>query len=74
LKHLPVLLIGRIFDEDGIVTFADFATLLGFAFPLFRDVYKSGRRSRLRDKLCNVVLQQVRWVSMTTTTQSVLGH
>jgi hypothetical protein len=57
LKRLLVLLVGRIFDNDGVVTFADFAALLGLAFPLLRDIYKSGRRSWLRDKLYNVILQ-----------------
>jgi hypothetical protein len=57
LKSLLILLVGCIFDDDGVVTFADFAALLGFAFPIFRDIYKSGRRSRLRDKLYNVILQ-----------------
>jgi hypothetical protein len=42
LKHLLVLLVGRIFDDNGVVTFADFAALLGLAFPLLRDIYKSG--------------------------------
>jgi hypothetical protein len=31
------------------------------------------RRSRVRDKLHNVILQQTVWVSTTTTIQSVLG-
>jgi hypothetical protein len=43
LKRLLVLLVGRIFDDDSVITFADFATLLGLAFPLLRDIYKSGR-------------------------------
>jgi hypothetical protein len=43
-------------------------SLLGFALPLLRDTYKSGRRSRLRDKLYYVILQQVHWVNTTTTT------
>jgi hypothetical protein len=47
---------------------------LRLAFPLLWDIHKSGRRSRLRDKLCNIILQQVHWVSTTTTIQSVLGH
>jgi hypothetical protein len=45
LKHLLVLLIECIFDDDGVVTFADFAALLGLAFPLLRDIYKSGRQA-----------------------------
>jgi hypothetical protein len=33
LKCLLVLLVGRIFNDDGVVTFADFAALFGLAFP-----------------------------------------
>jgi hypothetical protein len=43
LKHLLVFLVSRVFDDDDVVTFADFVALLGFAFPLLRDIYKSGR-------------------------------
>jgi hypothetical protein len=67
LKRLLVFLIGRVFDDDGFITFADFAALLGLAFPLLRDIYKLGRRSWLRDKLYNIILQHTAWVSMTTT-------
>jgi hypothetical protein len=74
LERLLVLLVGCIFNDNDVVTFVDFASLLGLAFPLLRDIYKSGRRSWLRDKLYNVILQLVHRVSMTTTIQSVLGH
>jgi hypothetical protein len=33
LKHLLVFLVERMFDDDGVITFADFAVLLGFPFP-----------------------------------------
>jgi hypothetical protein len=36
LKRLLVLLVGRIFNDDGVVTFADFAALFGLAFPSSR--------------------------------------
>jgi hypothetical protein len=74
LKRLLTFLVGRIFDDDGVITFADFTALLGLAFPLLRDIYKSGRRSWLRDKLYSIILQHTAWVSMTTTIQLVLGH
>jgi hypothetical protein len=32
LKRLLVFLVGRVFDDNGVVTFADFAALLGLAF------------------------------------------
>jgi hypothetical protein len=57
LKRLLVFLVGRIFDDDGVITFANFAVLLGLAFPLLRIIYKSGRPSCLRDKLYNIILQ-----------------
>jgi hypothetical protein len=34
LKHLPVLLVGRIFNGDGVVTLADFTALLGLGLAL----------------------------------------
>jgi hypothetical protein len=43
LKRLLVLLIGHIFNDDGVVTFADFAAFSGLAFPLLRNIYKLGR-------------------------------
>jgi hypothetical protein len=43
LKHLLVLLVGRIFNDDGVVTFADFAAFSDLAFPLLRNIYKSRR-------------------------------
>jgi hypothetical protein len=43
MERLLVLLVRRIFNDDGVVTFADFAALHGLAFPLLRDIYKSKR-------------------------------
>jgi hypothetical protein len=57
-----------VFNDDSVVAFADFAALLGLAFPLLWDFDKSGRQSRLGDKLYYVILQQAHWVSTTTTT------
>jgi hypothetical protein len=77
LQRLPVLLIGRIFNGDGVVTFADFTVFLGLALALLWNIYKSRRRSKIGDKLRNVILQQTTWVSTTTSRQSVLedrGH
>jgi hypothetical protein len=36
LQRLLVLLVGRIFDEDGVITFADFAALFALPFPSSR--------------------------------------
>jgi hypothetical protein len=35
LEHLPVLLVGRVFYGDGVVTLADFTTLLALALPSY---------------------------------------
>jgi hypothetical protein len=43
LKRLLVLLVGRIFNDDSIVTVANFAVFSGLAFALLRNIYKSGR-------------------------------
>jgi hypothetical protein len=74
LERLLVLLIGRILNDDSVFTFADLAVLSGLAFPLLWNIHKSGRRSWLRDKVYNIILQHIAWVSMTTTIQPVLGH
>jgi hypothetical protein len=43
LQRLSVLLVGRIFDNDRVVTFAELATLLSLALLLLWDFDKSGR-------------------------------
>jgi hypothetical protein len=65
LQRLPVLLIRRIFNSDGVVTFADFTAFLGIALALLWNIYKSRRGSWVGDKLRNVTLQQMTWVSAT---------
>jgi hypothetical protein len=57
LQRLPILLVRRIFNGDSVVTFADFTAFLGLALALLWNIYKSRRRSRIGDKLCNVILQ-----------------
>jgi hypothetical protein len=43
LKCLLVLLLGRIFNYDGVFTFANFAAFSGLAFALLQNIYKSWR-------------------------------
>jgi hypothetical protein len=43
LKRLLVILVRRVFDDNSVVSFADFATLLGLALPLIWDFNKSRR-------------------------------
>jgi hypothetical protein len=66
LQRLPVLLVGRIFNGDIVITFTDFTALLGPTLVLLWNICKSWRRSRIGDKLRNMILQQIVWVSTTT--------
>jgi hypothetical protein len=45
LQRLIVLLVGHIFNGDGVVTLADFTAFLGLALALFWNIYKSRRRA-----------------------------
>jgi hypothetical protein len=56
LERFPILLVGCVFNGDGLVTFADFTAFLRFAFALLWNIYKSRRGSWVRDKLRNVIL------------------
>jgi hypothetical protein len=66
LERFPILLVGRIFNGDGVVTFADFTTFFCLALALLWNIYKSRRGSWVRDKLRNVILQQTTWLNATT--------
>jgi hypothetical protein len=37
-RLLVVILSGRVFDDNGVVFFADFTPLLGLGFPLLWDL------------------------------------
>jgi hypothetical protein len=56
-----VVLVGRIFHDYGVVTFADFPPLLDFSFSLLRDLDFLRGRLRLGDELLQVVLQDTRY-------------
>jgi hypothetical protein len=43
LKCLLVILVRRVLDDNSVVSFTDFATLLGLALPLIWDFDKSRR-------------------------------
>jgi hypothetical protein len=45
LECLPILLVGGIFNGDGVVTFADFTAFFGLALALLWNIYKSRRES-----------------------------
>jgi hypothetical protein len=65
LQRLPIFLVGGIFNGDVVVTLADFTVLFGLALALLWNIYKSRRGSWVGDKLRNVILQQMTWVSAT---------
>jgi hypothetical protein len=43
LKRLLVILVRCVFDDNSVVSFADFTALLGLALPLIWDFDKSRR-------------------------------
>jgi hypothetical protein len=65
MKRLPILLVGCIFNSDGVFTFADFTTFfglgLGLALALLWNIYMLMMGSGVGDKLRNVILQQSNW-------------
>jgi hypothetical protein len=77
LERFPILLVGCIFNGDGVVTLTDFAAFLHFALAILRYIFKSRRRSWVGDILGDVIWQTTTWVSATPQGQSVLkgrGH
>jgi hypothetical protein len=61
-----IVLLGRVFDDNRVVSFANFAPLLGLGLPLLWDLDKLRRRRWLGDKLRQVILQEAQLVSSTT--------
>jgi hypothetical protein len=43
LQRLPILLVGCVFNGDGVVTLSDFTVFFCFAFALLWNIYKSRR-------------------------------
>jgi hypothetical protein len=50
-----VVLLGRVFDDNCVFSFANFAPLLGLGLPLLWDLNKLRRRRRLGDELHKVI-------------------
>jgi hypothetical protein len=65
---LVVVLIGRVFNDNGVVSLVDFAPLLGLGFPFFWDLDQLRRQRRLEDELRQVILQEAQLISATTLT------
>jgi hypothetical protein len=43
LKHLLIILVRRVFDDNSVVSFTDFAALLVLSLPLIWEFDKSRR-------------------------------
>jgi hypothetical protein len=65
-RLLIVLLIRRVFDDNCVVSLADFAPLLGLGLPFLWDLDQLRRRRRLGDELIQVILQEAQLISATT--------
>jgi hypothetical protein len=56
-RLLIVVLLGRVFDDNCVVSFANLVPLLGRGLPFLWDLDKLRRRRRLGDELHQVILQ-----------------
>jgi hypothetical protein len=65
-RLLVVVLIGRVFNDNCVVSLANFAPLLGLGLPFLWDLDQLRRRRRLGDELRQVVLQEAQLISATT--------
>jgi hypothetical protein len=65
-RLLVVVLIGRVFYDNFVVSLANFAPLLGLVLPFLWDLDQLRKRRRLGDELCQVILQEAQLVSATT--------
>jgi hypothetical protein len=67
LEHLLIFVVlGRVFNDNCVVSFANFAPLLGLGPPFLWDLDELRRRGCLGDKLRQVILQEAQLVSSTT--------
>jgi hypothetical protein len=65
---LVVVLVGRVFNDNGVVSLVYFMPLLGLGFPFFWDLDQLRRQRRLGDELLQVILQE-QFISATTLMQ-----
>jgi hypothetical protein len=61
-----VVLLGRVLDDNCVVSFANLAPLLGLGSPLLWDLDKLRRRRRLGYELRQVIMQEALHISTTT--------
>jgi hypothetical protein len=65
-RLLIVVLIGRVFNDNCVVSLANFATLFGLGLPFLWDLDQLRRRRRLGDELRQVIMQEAQFISATT--------
>jgi hypothetical protein len=65
---LIVLLIGRVLNDNCVISLANFAPLLGLGLPFFWNLDQLRRRHQLGDELRQVILQEAQLISATTLT------
>jgi hypothetical protein len=58
LQCLFVVVVRHVLRDNGVVSFADFTSLLGLGLPLLWNLDFLRGRGRLRDKLLQVILQK----------------
>jgi hypothetical protein len=63
---LVIVLIGHVFNNNCVVSLANFAQLLGLGLPFLWDLYQLRRQRRLGDELLQVILQEAQLISATT--------
>jgi hypothetical protein len=67
-RFFIIVILGRVFNDNRVVSFANLALLLGFGLPFLWDLDKLRRRRRLGDELRQVILQEAQHISTTTLT------
>jgi hypothetical protein len=67
-RFFIIVLLGRVFNDNRIVSFANLAPLLGLGLPFLWDLDQLRRRRRLGDEHRQVILQEAQHISTTTLT------
>jgi hypothetical protein len=67
-RLLIIILIRRVFNDNCVVSLANFVPLLGLDLPFFWDLDQLRRRRQLEDKLRQVILREAQLISATTLT------
>jgi hypothetical protein len=65
-RFFIVVLLGRVVNDNCVVYFANFASLLGLGLPFLWNLDKLRRRRWLGDEFHQVILQEAHNISTTT--------